>query len=60
MYMAAGVAGGKAAGTDWDTLVAEHIFGPLGMDSTTTSQDGICRYTQYLPTAPQSIEDTGA
>lgn len=37
MYMAAGVAAGKAAGTDWDTLVAERIFEPLGMDSTTTS-----------------------
>ncbi len=37
MYMAAGVAAEKAAGTDWDTLVAERIFEPLGMDSTTTS-----------------------
>jgi CubicO group peptidase (beta-lactamase class C family) len=37
MYMSAGVAAGKADGTDWDTLVAERIFGPLGMNSTTTS-----------------------
>jgi CubicO group peptidase (beta-lactamase class C family) len=37
MYMSAGVAAGKAAGTDWDTLVAERIFEPLGMKSTTTS-----------------------
>ena len=37
MYMSAGVAAGKAAGTDWDTLVAECIFEPLGMSSTTTS-----------------------
>ncbi|MFC1927020.1 serine hydrolase [Chloroflexota bacterium] len=37
MYMAAGVAAGKADGTDWDTLVTERIFEPLGMDSTTTS-----------------------
>ena len=37
MYMSAGVAAGKAAGTDWDTLVAERIFEPLGMSSTTTS-----------------------
>ena len=37
MFMSAGVAAGKAAGTDWDTLVAERIFGPLGMSSTTTS-----------------------
>ena len=37
MYMSAGVAAGKADGTDWDTLVAERIFEPLDMDSTTTS-----------------------
>jgi CubicO group peptidase (beta-lactamase class C family) len=37
MYMSAGVAAGKAAGTDWQTLVAQRIFRPLGMDSTTTS-----------------------
>jgi CubicO group peptidase (beta-lactamase class C family) len=37
MYMSAGVAAGKADGTDWDTLVAERIFEPLGMGSTTTS-----------------------
>jgi len=37
MYMSAGVAAGKAAGTDWDTLVKERIFKPLDMDSTTTS-----------------------
>jgi len=37
MYMAAGVAAGKAAGTDWDTLMAEYILEPLGMNSTSTS-----------------------
>jgi CubicO group peptidase (beta-lactamase class C family) len=37
MYMSAGVAAGKAAGTDWDTLVKKRILEPLGMDSTTTS-----------------------
>ena len=37
MYMSAGVAAGKAAGVDWDTLIAERIFEPLGMNSTTTS-----------------------
>jgi CubicO group peptidase (beta-lactamase class C family) len=37
MYMSAGVAAGKAAGTNWDTLVTERIFEPLGMSSTTTS-----------------------
>jgi len=37
MYMSAGIAAGKAEGTDWDTLVTERIFEPLGMNSTTTS-----------------------
>jgi CubicO group peptidase (beta-lactamase class C family) len=37
MYMSAGVAAGKVEGTDWDTLVTERIFEPLGMNSTTTS-----------------------
>ncbi len=37
MYMSAGMAAGQVAGTDWDTLVEERIFKPLGMDSTTTS-----------------------
>ena len=37
MYMAPGVAAGEVAGTDWDTLVADRIFEPLGMNSTSTS-----------------------
>ncbi|HEX74685.1 MAG TPA: serine hydrolase [Dehalococcoidia bacterium] len=37
MFMAAGVAAEKAAGTDWDTLIAERIFEPLGMESSSTS-----------------------
>lgn len=37
MFMAAGVAAGKAAGTDWDSLIQERIFAPLGMVSSTTS-----------------------
>ena len=37
MYLAAGVAAGDAAGTDWDALVAERIFDPLGMGNSTTS-----------------------
>ena len=36
MYMAAGVAAGKAASSDWDTLVDRRIFESLGMDSSTT------------------------
>jgi len=37
VYMSAGIAAGKVADTDWDTLVRERIFEPLGMDSSTTS-----------------------
>ncbi len=37
MYMAAGVAAGKAAGSDWDTLIRERIFQPLCMTSSSTS-----------------------
>ncbi len=37
MYVAAGVAAGNAVGTDWDALVAERIFEPLGMSSSNTS-----------------------
>jgi len=37
MYMATGVAAGKATGTDWDTLIDNRIFEPLGMNSTSTS-----------------------
>jgi CubicO group peptidase (beta-lactamase class C family) len=37
MYMAAGVAAGNAAGSDWNTLIAERIFKPLGMKNSYTS-----------------------
>ncbi|GIK18401.1 MAG: hypothetical protein AMXMBFR77_22230 [Phycisphaerales bacterium] len=30
-YLAAGLAAAHAAGTDWDTLIADRLFGPLGM-----------------------------
>jgi CubicO group peptidase (beta-lactamase class C family) len=37
MYMAAGVAAEEITGTDWETLIHERIFEPLGMESSTTS-----------------------
>jgi len=37
IYMAGGIAAEKAAGTDWDTLIADRIFEPLGMENTSTS-----------------------
>ncbi len=36
-YLAAGEAAGRAAGSDWDALMARRIFEPLGMTSTNTS-----------------------
>lgn len=37
MYMAAGHAAGKAAGSDWESLVATRILNPLNMSDSTTS-----------------------
>src|SRR4029079_1312499 len=37
MYLAAGQAAAKAAGTTWDDLVRERIFSPLGMTESNTS-----------------------
>jgi CubicO group peptidase (beta-lactamase class C family) len=39
--LAVGVASGKAAGTNWDTLMAERMFKPLGLKGTSTSIDQI-------------------
>lgn len=37
MYLAAGVAAGNAATSDWDTLTANRLLNPLGMNRTTPS-----------------------
>ena len=37
MYLAAGMAAGKVAGSSWDELVQTRILDPLGMDDTTLS-----------------------
>jgi CubicO group peptidase (beta-lactamase class C family) len=37
VYMSAGVAAAKAAGTDWQTLVKQRVLAPLGMNSTTVT-----------------------
>lgn len=38
-YLAAGQASAAAAGTEWDTLIAERIFKPLGMTNSGTSYE---------------------
>jgi CubicO group peptidase (beta-lactamase class C family) len=37
MYLAAGVAAGRVAGSDYDTLLRERLLEPLGMSSSNTS-----------------------
>ena len=37
MYLAAGMAAGKAADSDWNTLIEQRIFQPLGMNDSTTT-----------------------
>ncbi len=41
MYLAAGVAAGKAAGTTWDDLLRQRIFTPLGMTSSSPIYVGV-------------------
>src|SRR5215208_959355 len=41
MFLAAGEAAGKAAGSSWDALVKERIFVPLGMTSSSTTSKGL-------------------
>ena len=36
-FLAAGMAAGNAAGSDWDTLIKTRIFGPLGMTGSNTT-----------------------
>ncbi len=37
MFMAAGISAGRAAESDWDSLIAEKIFKPLGMNDSSTT-----------------------
>ena len=41
MFLAAGQAAGKAAGSSWDDLVRQRIFVPLGMTSTVATARGL-------------------
>jgi CubicO group peptidase (beta-lactamase class C family) len=41
MFLAAGEAAAEAAGRDWDTLVRERIFTPLGMTRSNTSTNDL-------------------
>jgi len=41
MFLAAGQAAGKAAGSTWDDLIRQRIFAPLGMTSSVTTSKGL-------------------
>lgn len=49
MYLAAGQAAGRAAGSSWDDLVRQRIFVPLGMTSTTTTYRGLATTNVAMP-----------
>jgi CubicO group peptidase (beta-lactamase class C family) len=43
MYMTAGYMGGKIAGSDWETLVRNNIFMPLGMSNSSFTIDDMMK-----------------
>jgi CubicO group peptidase (beta-lactamase class C family) len=49
MFLAAGQAVGKAAGSSWDDLVRQRIFTPLGMASTVTTYKGLTNSNVATP-----------
>jgi CubicO group peptidase (beta-lactamase class C family) len=49
MFLAAGQAVGKAAGTSWDDLVRQRIFVPLGMTATVTTYKGLTNTNVATP-----------
>ena len=57
MYLAAGQAVAGVAGTSWDDLVRERIFGPLGMRESNTSTNGL-RDLRDVAQPHEEINDT--
>jgi CubicO group peptidase (beta-lactamase class C family) len=51
LYLAAGEAAGKAAGTSWDDLVQRRIFTPLGMTSSAPTSRGLASTNFATPHA---------
>ena len=49
MFLAAGQAAGKAAGSSWDELVRQRIFTPLGMTSSVTTSRGLANPNVAAP-----------
>jgi CubicO group peptidase (beta-lactamase class C family) len=53
MFLAAGQAAGRAAGTSWDDLIRQRIFTPLGMTTSVTTSRGL---TTSNVAAPHGID----
>ena len=49
MFLAAGEAAGKAAGSSWDELVRQRIFAPLGMTASVTTYRGLTNSNLATP-----------
>jgi CubicO group peptidase (beta-lactamase class C family) len=49
MFLAAGEAAGKAAGSSWDDLLKQRIFIPLGMTSSVTTVEGLANRNVTTP-----------
>src|SRR5690348_9736759 len=49
MFLAAGQAAGRAAGSSWDDLVRQRIFTPLGMTSTVPTSRGLANANVAMP-----------
>jgi CubicO group peptidase (beta-lactamase class C family) len=49
MFLAAGEAAGKAAGSSWDELVRQRIFVPLGMTASVTTTRGLTNKNVAVP-----------
>ena len=49
MFLAAGQAAGKAAGSTWDDLIRQRIFAPLGMTASVTTYRGLTNANLATP-----------
>jgi CubicO group peptidase (beta-lactamase class C family) len=57
MFMTAGHLAGEIAGSDWETLVRERIFAPLGMTGSNFSVDAMARTADHATGYEKTDED---
>src|SRR5262249_30112602 len=60
IYTAAGYIGGHVANSDWETLIRQRIFTPLGMKSSTISVDDSVKTDNFAYGYLQNFKDDGA